>query len=96
MLTSSNKCMMEVLPVLLKTEKVQTGMRQGFVMSGFLFIIVVDWIMRKTNNEKQGIRWKFMSQSTLEEYDYADDPVLLFSKQSAFFTHEQLMKISQT
>lgn len=62
----------------------------------FLFIIVVNWIMRKTNNEKQGIRWKFMSQSTLEEYDYADDPVLLFSKQSAFFTHEQLMEISQT
>lgn len=36
-----------------------------------------------------------MSQSTLEEFDYADDPALLFSKQSAFFTHEQLMEISQ-
>lgn len=37
-----------------------------------------------------------MSQSTLEEFDYADDTALLFSKQSAFFTHEQLMEISQT
>lgn len=71
MLTSSEKYIMEVLAALSKTEKttdwfeVQTGVRQGCLMSGFLFIIVVDWIMRNTNNRTRGIRWKFMSQSTL-------------------------------
>ena len=60
--------------------KVQTGVRQGCVMSGFLFIIVVDWIMRNTNNKKRGIRWKFMS--TLEDLDYADDLALISSKHS--------------
>ncbi|XP_062577229.1 uncharacterized protein LOC134239087 [Saccostrea cucullata] len=49
-------------------------------MSGFLFIIVVDWIMRNTNNKKRVIRWKFMS--TLEDLDYADDFALLSSKHS--------------
>lgn len=58
--------------------KVQTGMRQGCVMSGFLFIIVVDWIMGSTNNRKRGIRWKLMS--TLEDLDYADDLAWISSK----------------
>ncbi|XP_062620021.1 uncharacterized protein LOC134281594 [Saccostrea cucullata] len=49
-------------------------------MSGFLFIIVVDWIMRNTNNKKRDIRWKFMS--TLEDLDYADDLALISSKHS--------------
>ena len=28
--------------------KVKTGVKQGDVMSGFIFLIVVDWIMRNT------------------------------------------------
>lgn len=60
--------------------KVQTGVRQGCVMSGFLFIIVVDWMMRSINDRKQGIRWKFMS--TQEDLDYADDLALISSKYS--------------
>lgn len=59
---------------------VRTGMRQGFVMSGFLFITVVDWIMRSTNDRKRGIRWKFIS--TLEDLDNADDLALISSKYS--------------
>lgn len=53
-------------------------MRQGYVMSGFLFIIVVDWILKSINDRKRGIRWKFMS--TLEDLDYADDLALISSK----------------
>jgi len=58
---------------------VRTGVRQGCVMSGFLFIIAVDWIMRKTTTgRKTGLRWKFTTM--LEDLDYADDIALLSSK----------------
>ena len=57
----------------------KTGVRQGCMMSGFLFIVAVDWIMRSTTKGKRtGIRWKFTTQ--LEDLDYADDIALLSSK----------------
>ena len=46
------------------TEKfdIRTGVKQGCVMSGLLFNIVIDWIMQKTlKNSKTGIRWNFDS-----------------------------------
>ena len=59
--------------------KVKTGVKQGDVMSGFIFLLVVDWIMRRTTeNRNPGIRWKFMSK--LED-SFADDIVLLSSTQ---------------
>ena len=37
--------------------KVKTGVKQGGVMSGFIFLIVVDWIMRNTTaGNKTGIK----------------------------------------
>ena len=60
--------------------KVKTGVEQGDVMSGFIFLLVVDWIMRRTTeNGNTGIRWKFMSK--LEDLDFADDIALLSSTQ---------------
>ena len=60
--------------------KVKTGVKQGDVMSGFIFLLVVDWIMRRTTeNGNTGIRWKFMSK--LEDLDFADDIALLSSTQ---------------
>ena len=59
--------------------KITTGVKQGCVMSGFLFLIAVDWVMRRTTEGKRnGIRWNFTS--TLEDLDFADDIVLLSSK----------------
>ena len=58
--------------------KVKTGVKQGDVMSGFIFLIVVDWIMRHTvEGNNTGIRWKCMSK--LEDLDFADDLALLSS-----------------
>ena len=38
---------------------VKTGVRQGCVMSSFLFNLAIDWVMREaTEDEKRGIRWK--------------------------------------
>ena len=45
-------------------------------MSGFLFLLIVDWIMRKTLSEgKTGIRWRMLE--SLDDLEYADDIVLL-------------------
>lgn len=36
---------------------VKAGVKQGCVMSGFLFLLVIDWIMRKTTEQgNTGIR----------------------------------------
>ena len=46
--------------------KVNTGVKQGDVMSGFIFLMVVDWIMRNTTaGNKTGIRWNFTSKPGL-------------------------------
>ena len=56
--------------------EIKSGVKQGCVMSGFLFLLVIDWIMRRTvDGERTGIRWRMMD--TLEDLDYADDIVLL-------------------
>ena len=48
-------------------------------MSSFLFLIVMDWIMKKTaGNHNSGIRWNFTT--VLEDIDFADDLALLSSK----------------
>ena len=59
--------------------QIKTGVKQGCVMSGFLFLLAIDWIMRKTTADKRrGIRWDFTT--SLEDLDFADDIVLLSSK----------------
>ena len=50
-------------------------------MSDFIFNIVIDWIMRNTNNSNRGIRWKFTTcLEDLDYADYADDLSLLSSR----------------
>ena len=60
-------------------------MKQGCNTSGFLFLLIVDWIMRKTAGKgENGIRWKFTTK--LDDLDYADDIALISS------TKEQLQQ----
>ena len=57
--------------------EVHTGVRQGCVMSTFLFNLVVDWIMHRTTEDQvRGIRWTPFSHY-LEDLDNADDIALL-------------------
>ncbi|KAK7489828.1 hypothetical protein BaRGS_00018850 [Batillaria attramentaria] len=59
--------------------KITTGVKQGCVMSGFLFLLAIDWIMRQTTERhRNGIRWDLIS--TLEDLDFADDIALISSK----------------
>ena len=47
-------------------------------MSGFLFLLVIDWIMRRTvTGANTGIRWKLWSK--LDDLDFADDIALTSS-----------------
>ena len=58
--------------------KVTTGVKLGCVMSGFIFIIVLDWVMRRTvEEERNGIRWDF--STALEDLIFADDIALISS-----------------
>jgi hypothetical protein len=57
---------------------VRTGVKQGCCMSGFLFLLVIDWVMRRTvEGERTGLRWNLTTM--LEDLDFADDIALLSS-----------------
>ena len=52
--------------------KDKTGVKQGCVMLGFLFILTIDWVMHQTTTGAgTGIRWKMTR--LLEDLDFADD-----------------------
>ena len=55
---------------------IQTGVRQGCLLSPTIFLIVIDWVMRKdTKDRRMGIQWTLTKQ--LEDLDFADDISLL-------------------
>ena len=57
---------------------VWTGVKQGCCMSGFLFLLVIDWVMiRSIGGRRTGIRWQFMNK--LEDLDFADGVALVAS-----------------
>ena len=59
--------------------KIKSGVKQGCVMSGFLFLLALDWIMKRTTADKRrGIRWNFTT--VLEDLEFADDIAFLSSR----------------
>ncbi|KAL9952790.1 hypothetical protein ACROYT_G040097 [Oculina patagonica] len=63
--------------VLTDTFNLTTGVKQGCILSPFLFVPEIDWIMKQvTSNRRRGIRWT-LTTSILEDLYYADDIVLL-------------------
>ena len=65
--------------------EVKSGVKQGCNMSGFLFLLVIDWVMRRTVADAgTGIRWKMITM--LEDLDFADDLALILT------TYTQIQK----
>ena len=65
--------------------QVKTGVRQGCLLSPFMFLVAIDWIMKTTpKNRRNGIQWTLWSQ--LVDLDFADDLALLSH------SHEQMQE----
>ena len=55
---------------------IMTGVRQGCLLSPFLFNLAIDWIMRETTTgRKDGLQWTLGQQ--LDDLDFADDIALI-------------------
>ena len=56
-------------------------MKQGCILSPFLFCLGIDWVMKETAlGEKSGIKWTFTE--TLDDLEFADDISLLSHRYS--------------
>ena len=69
--------------------KINTGVKQGCIISPIIFSLAVDWIMQNvTDGKRQGLHWSLTS--TLEDLDYADDIGLLSNRHQNDETHAKM------
>ncbi|VDP75269.1 unnamed protein product [Schistosoma curassoni] len=65
-----------------KSFEVKTGVRQACLFSPFLFLLVIDWIMKTSTYEgKHGIQWT--SRMQLDDLNFTDDLALLSKTQQS-------------
>ena len=89
------KCAVKSHGAELKWFDVKTGVRQGCVISPFLFIIAVDYLMKKIQNDYTlGLRWNFTTR--LNYLAYADDLAIFSTKYSGIQNYtDKLAEVAQ-
>lgn len=51
--------------------KVTTGVNQSCVMSGFLFLLTIDWVIQKTTDRhRNGVQWDFTLKETEDREEF--------------------------
>ena len=56
--------------------EIRSGVKQGCLLSPFLFLLAIDWVMKQTTQDhRDDIQWTLMQQ--LDDLDFADDLALL-------------------
>ena len=74
-LYENSKCVVKVKNSLTDWFFIKTGVRQGCILSPFLFGITIDQVMKRNmENKNTGIKW--LNNTTLEDLDFADDSAL--------------------
>ena len=67
------------------TLQIKTGVRQGCLLSPLLFLVAIDWTMKKSvDGQRTGLQWTPFTQ--LEDLDFADDLALISG------THTQMQQ----
>ena len=76
MLYSDFKAKVICGPQLSESFSIKTGVKQGCILSPFLFTLCIDWLMKETTKtERRGITWTLTN--VIEDIDFADDICLL-------------------
>ena len=73
-----------------KTFNLLTGVRQGCLLSLFLFLLAIEWMMQETTvNKRNGIQWTICSQ-----LDDLDDLALLSHSYSQMLEKTSVLDIT--
>jgi hypothetical protein len=65
--------------------KIASGIRQGCVLSPTVFLVVVDWVMRKATQDRTGLQWYLFTQ--LEDLEFVDD-ICLSPKRNSIYSRK--------